>query len=123
MASFPKNSSPDLYLVYGLPVLDSMAPPSLEPPTGPNLHYSTKVSTHSPYLIDYHCSFAFVTLFKPHTYHEAHIDPICQKAMYDELDALHKNHTWDIVDLPSSQSIVDCKWVHKIKTKADGSVE
>ena len=43
--------------------------------------------------------------------------------MYDELDALHKNHIWDIVDLPSNQSVVDCKWVYKIKIKVDGSVE
>ena len=28
-----------------------------------------------------------------------------------------------MVDLPSSQSVVGCRWVYKIKTKADGSVE
>ena len=43
--------------------------------------------------------------------------------MNEELNALHKNHIWDIVDLPPSQSVVGCKWVYKIKTKADGSVE
>ena len=43
--------------------------------------------------------------------------------MNKELDALHKNHTWDMVDLLPSQSVVGCKWVYKIKTKVDGSVE
>ena len=43
--------------------------------------------------------------------------------MNEELNALHKNHIWDIVDLPPSQSVVGCKWVYKIKTKADGSIE
>ena len=43
--------------------------------------------------------------------------------MNEELNALHKNHTWDMVDLPPSQSITGCRWVYKIKTKADGSVE
>ena len=43
--------------------------------------------------------------------------------MNEELDALHKNHTWDIVDLPPSQSVVGCRWVYKIKTKANGSIE
>ena len=71
-----KNSSSILSLAYGLPVLDPMAPQTLEPPTDPNLHCFTEVSTHSPYLIDYYCSFSFVTLFKLHPYHEAHIDLI-----------------------------------------------
>ena len=43
--------------------------------------------------------------------------------MADELDALHKTHTWDMTTLPSSKSAVGCKWVYKIKTRADGSVE
>ena len=41
--------------------------------------------------------------------------------MSKELDALHKNHTWDMVDLPPGQSVVGYRWVYKIKTKADGS--
>ena len=76
-----------------------------------------------PYLIDYHCSFALTTLYEPHTYREAHTDPLWQQAMNEELDALHKNHTWDMVDLPHGQSVVGCRWVYKIKTKANGSVE
>ena len=28
-----------------------------------------------------------------------------------------------MVDLPLSQSVVGCRWVYKIKTKADGSIE
>ena len=43
--------------------------------------------------------------------------------MNEELDALHKNNTWDMVDLPLDQYVVGCRWVYKIKTKADGSVE
>ena len=43
--------------------------------------------------------------------------------MNEELDALHKNHTWNMVDLYPGQFVVGCRWVYKIKTKADGSVE
>ena len=43
--------------------------------------------------------------------------------MNEELDALHKNNTWDMVDLPPGQSVVGCRWVYKIKTKANRSVE
>ena len=28
-----------------------------------------------------------------------------------------------MVDLPPGQSVVSCRWVYKIKTKADGSIE
>ena len=29
----------------------------------------------------------------------------------------------DLVDLPSGKSAIDCKWVYKIKTRSDGTVD
>ena len=43
--------------------------------------------------------------------------------MKEELDALTKNHTRDLVTLPPGQSVVGCKWIYKIKTRSDGSIE
>ena len=43
--------------------------------------------------------------------------------MIEELDALHKTRTWDLVDLPSRKSAIDCKWVYMIKTRSDGTVD
>lgn len=43
--------------------------------------------------------------------------------MVEELQALEKAHTLNLVDLPSSKSIVGCKWVYKIKIKSDCLVE
>ena len=43
--------------------------------------------------------------------------------MKEELDALSKNHTWDLVTLPPRKSVVGCKWIYKIKTRSDGSIE
>ena len=100
-----------------------MAPPSPESLVGPELRRSTRVSIPPPYLTDYHFSFALSTLYEPHTYREAHIEPLWQQVINEELDALHKNNTWNMVDLPLGQSVVGCRWVYKIKTKADGSVE
>ena len=122
-ATSPDDSSPVLSPAYDPPVLDPVAPPSPKSHVGPELHRSTRVSISPPYLTDYHCSFALPTLYEPHTYREAHTDPLWQQAMNEELDALHKNNTWDMVDLPPGQSVVGCRWVYKIKTKADGSVE
>ena len=39
-----------------------------------------------------------------------------------ELNALTKNHTWDLVTLPPRQFVVGCKWIYKIKC-SDGSIE
>ena len=54
---------------------------------------------------------------------EVSTNPLWQQAMADELDALHKSHTWDMTTLPSGKSAVGCKWVYKIKTRVDGSVK
>ena len=43
--------------------------------------------------------------------------------MKEELDALHKTGTWDLVDLPSGKSTIGCKWVYKTKTRSDGMVD
>ena len=43
--------------------------------------------------------------------------------MKEELDALHKTGTWDLVDLPSRKSAIGCKWVYKIKTRSNGTVD
>ena len=123
LTASPVDSSPVLSPAYDPPILDPVAPPSPKSLVGPELRCSTRVSIPPPYLTNYHCSFALATLYEPHTYHEAHTDPLWQQAMNEKLDALHKNNTWDMVDLPPGQSVVGCRWVYKIKTKADGSVE
>ena len=43
--------------------------------------------------------------------------------MKKEFDALSKNHTWDLVTLSPGKSVVGCKWIYKIKTRSDGSIE
>ena len=43
--------------------------------------------------------------------------------MKKELDALFKNHTWDLVTFPPRKSMVGCKWIYKIKTRSDGSIK
>jgi Reverse transcriptase (RNA-dependent DNA polymerase) len=43
--------------------------------------------------------------------------------MKEELYALKKNDTWDIVNLPKGKKPVGCKWVYKIKYNSNGTVE
>ncbi|CAM8999360.1 unnamed protein product [Rhodiola kirilowii] len=40
-----------------------------------------------------------------------------------EIKALEDNHTWILTDLPRDKTLVDCKWIYKVKFHSDGSVE
>ena len=71
--------------------------------------HSTRVRSIPAHLLDYHCYTALATLHEPYTYREASTDPLWQIAMKEELDALSKNHTWDLVTLPPKKSVVGCK--------------
>ena len=84
---------------------------------------SYRVSTLPFHLRDFHCFSALTTLHEPHTFHEASSDPLWQQVMKEELDALLKTDTWDLVDLPAGKSAIGCKWVYKIKTRSDGTID
>jgi hypothetical protein len=43
--------------------------------------------------------------------------------MKSELDALARNHTWEVVDLPNGQRPIGCEWVFRIKYKQDGTID
>ena len=36
---------------------------------------------------------------------------------------MHKAGTWDLVPLPLGKSVVSYRWVYKVKTNFDGSIE
>ena len=44
-------------------------------------------------------------------------------AMEKEMESLHTNNVWDLVELPKGQKAISSKWVFKLKTGADGLVE
>ena len=83
----------------------------------------TQVRFIFAHLLNYHCYTALVTLHKSHTYCKASTNPLWQIAMKKELNALSKNHTWDLVTLSLRKSVVSCKWIYKTKTRFDGSTK
>ena len=68
-------------------------------------------------------SVALTIAKEPTSYAEALPNPLWQAAMQTELDALQANQTWIMTPLPPGKVPIGCKWVFKIKLKADGSIE
>ena len=63
------------------------------------------------------------SILEPRFYHEAIKDPKWQEAMNAEILALVSNNTWTLTPLPSNKKAIGCKWVYRVKYKADGSVK
>jgi len=72
-----------------------------------------------------HKAFTFIVLsvFEPTSYKQANSIPHWQNAMKNEIKALEKNPTWDLVILPQNKSVIGCKWVYRVKFQANGKVE
>jgi len=61
---------------------------------------------------------------EPSSYGESATKPEWQEAMRKEFDALESNKTWVLTPLPAAEKKpISCKWVYKLKYKADGSLE
>jgi histone deacetylase 1/2 len=59
---------------------------------------------------------------EPQTVEEALENKNWKEAMDVEYNALMNNNTWHLVPPQKGSNIIDCKWVHKIKYNADGSL-
>nr|ABG22008.1 retrotransposon protein, putative, Ty1-copia subclass [Oryza sativa Japonica Group] len=62
---------------------------------------------------------------KPTTYEEAMVGPDSKKwlgAMKSEIESMHVNQVWNLVDPPDGVKGIECKWVFKKKTDLDGNV-
>ncbi|RVW26375.1 Retrovirus-related Pol polyprotein from transposon TNT 1-94 [Vitis vinifera] len=56
-------------------------------------------------------------------YSEAFKYPKWKAVVDEEVQALEKNGTWEITDLPRGKKPVGCKWIFTVKYKADGNVD
>ena len=103
-------------------------------------HQRKRIRRLPTYLKDYHCDYTkhwcglvehkrittsdkitnINKQYKPKTFKEAATNPLWQEAMNKELDALEANKTWDIAPLPKEKKVIGCKWIFKVKQKADG---
>ncbi|KAL0297014.1 UNVERIFIED_CONTAM: Retrovirus-related Pol polyprotein from transposon RE1 [Sesamum radiatum] len=130
--------------------LPSLTPSSVSNPAPTNLYIppprrSQRESKQPAWLNDYvcHCTcnsdsacipstfspahISFVALLssmqEPRTYYQASKDDKWVEAMNQELTALEKNDTWDLVELPPGKKAIGSRWVFKLKLNPDGSVQ
>ena len=59
---------------------------------------------------------------EPTTYVQAAEEHQWEMAMKDEINAIEKNHTWELVDLPAGHRPIGLKWVFKTKRDSDGQI-
>jgi hypothetical protein len=68
-------------------------------------------------------AFTATALAEPASYHDAILHPEWQHVMAEEIAALEWNDMWDLVPYPPRVLPITCKWVYKVKTRSDGSLE
>ena len=59
----------------------------------------------------------------PSDVQEALNDERWKNAMNEEMEALQKNQTWELVKLPNGKKTVGCRWIYTIKLDSSGKVD
>lgn len=62
---------------------------------------------------------------EPSTVEEALCGPEAGKwrrATQNEMDSIHENNVWSLVESPLERKLINCKWIFKKKVDADGNV-
>uniref|UniRef100_A0A2N9F1Z3 Reverse transcriptase Ty1/copia-type domain-containing protein n=1 Tax=Fagus sylvatica TaxID=28930 RepID=A0A2N9F1Z3_FAGSY len=82
--------------------------PSEDPTPAITLRHSSQITSLPSHLRDFHRYTALATLHEPHFYREASTNLLWKATMTEELNALFRNRTWVLVDLPPDKSVVGC---------------
>ena len=79
--------------------------------------YQNLSSSHKAFLCNLH------TIPIPRNLSEALGNKELDKVMKVLMEALEKNKTWDIMELPKEKKLVECRWVFTVKYNSDGFIE
>jgi hypothetical protein len=105
--------------VLSSPLVASSSPIGFSPEQllGHGQHIHRPPNCYSP------SAFTATALSKPASYRDAILYSEWQHAMPEEIAALERTDTWDLVPCPPRVRPITCKWVYKVKTHSDGSLE
>jgi hypothetical protein len=108
-------------------VEDVPSSPSAEPssPVDSSLEQLIRRSHRIRRPPDYYSPSAFtiIALSEPTSYRDAILHPELQHTMAEEIAALERTDTWDLVPCSPHVCPITWKWVYKVKTRSDGSHE
>jgi hypothetical protein len=68
-------------------------------------------------------AFTATALSELASYHDVILHPEWQHVMAEEIAALERTGTWDLMPCAPRIRPITCKWVYKVKTRSDGSLE
>jgi hypothetical protein len=68
-------------------------------------------------------AFTVTDLSEPASYRDAILHPEWQHVMAEDIVALEQTSTWDLVPCRPRVRPITYKWVYKVKTRSDGSLE
>lgn len=99
-------------------------PSSSSSPSSPDSSSSTPSSTPIKLkdLSDIYarCNYCVV---EPENFDEAIKEDAWRNAMQEEINAIEKNKTWQLVERPNDKEAIGVKWVYKLKHNPDGSIQ
>jgi hypothetical protein len=106
------------------PDAGSSAPASsVVPPAAPRTRLQKGIRQPKQYTDDTVRYGLTVSTGEPQNLSAALSDPNWRSAMQDEYDALMTNKTWTLVPPSPHKNIIDCKWVYRVKHRADGTID
>lgn len=56
------------------------------------------------------------------TFQQVHTHPYWKAAMEEEIDSIHRNNTWTLVNLPPDKKTISSRWVYKVKPESNDSL-
>jgi histone deacetylase 1/2 len=99
------------------------SPPVIQPPSPPRTRLRQGISKPKKYTDGTVRYGMLSSTGEPCNLKEALDDQHWCKAMEEEYEALIQNKTWHLVPPSSNKNIIDCKWVYRIKKRADGTID
>ncbi|KAH9681106.1 hypothetical protein KPL71_026832 [Citrus sinensis] len=125
---YVENNPEDSYSSEAAPEHKEQEPVESE---APEVHRSTRErrppTWHLEYVTEINIAYYLLTEDRePSTFHETLNSSdvaLWMTAMQEEIEALRKNKTWELVPLPHGRKAIGNKWVYKIKRDSNDQVE
>ncbi|CAL1356412.1 unnamed protein product [Linum trigynum] len=102
---------------------DGGSPPPSPPHDNPRLSLRVNKGQPPPRFNEYF-AYGIDALVVPTSYKQAEGNPLWEAAMQTEIDAVHANKTWTVVDGPPPEvPVIGCRWLYALKMTPQGEIE